>query len=253
VSPLIGDLLPAGVRHAEEFCDPPATAPSVVLFPEEAALVARAVETRRREFATGRACARRALAGLGEQPAALLPGRRGVPGWPEGTIGSITHCEGYRAAAVARRGPLVALGIDAEPNLPLAPGMLAAVALPGEARAVSALLAEHPRVRWDRLLFSAKEAVYKAWFPLTMRELGFDAAVVQFDPGGGFLARFTAGSPAHGTVSGRWLARDGLLLCAVAVRAGAAAGRSDGLVFAGPPTGRPTRPGRRASLSGARP
>jgi 4'-phosphopantetheinyl transferase EntD len=44
------------------------------LFPEEAVVVAGAVARRRREFATVRACARRALARLGHPPVPLLPG-----------------------------------------------------------------------------------------------------------------------------------------------------------------------------------
>ena len=87
----------------------------------------------------------------------------------------MTHCAGYRAAA---RRPRPAtwprVGIDAEPHGPLPDGVLDAIALARGAAAL-ARLAARPDVRWDRLLFSAKESVYKAWFPLTRRWLGFEA------------------------------------------------------------------------------
>jgi 4'-phosphopantetheinyl transferase EntD len=71
------------------------------LFPEEAMQLDGAVDSRLREFATGRSCARQALAGLGLAPAPILRGAKREPLWPAGIVGSITHCRGYRAAAVA--------------------------------------------------------------------------------------------------------------------------------------------------------
>src|ERR1700683_1547885 len=99
------------VQAAEAFADDPA----VVLFPSELAVAATASQRRRREFATARGCAHAALAGLGLPSAAILPDRRGAPIWPEGVVGSITHCSGYRAAAVAPAGQGAAVGLGAEP------------------------------------------------------------------------------------------------------------------------------------------
>jgi len=99
----------------EVFGDPPA-AP---LFPEDERAVARAVGKRRREFATARFYARTALARLGLDPAPIVPGPRGEPGWPAGVVGSMTHCAGYRAAAVARAEDVLTIGVDAEPDEPL--------------------------------------------------------------------------------------------------------------------------------------
>ena len=56
----------------------------------------------------------------------------------------MTHCEGYRAAALVRAGDLASLGIDAEPHAPLPEGVLAAVALPTEADRLRRLAAERP-------------------------------------------------------------------------------------------------------------
>ena len=214
---MIEEVLPPGVATAEFFADPP----GVWLYPEEEAQVARAVESRRREFATGRHCARAALARLGLPPAAIVRDAHGAPRWPHGVVGSITHCDGYRAAAVARADDLVTIGIDAEPNEPLPPRVLDVVSLPPERAALPALTAAAAGVAWDRLLFSAKESVYKAWFPLTGEFLGFEGAGIAFDPAAG---TFTATLLVPGPVvaghtwqefTGRFAVRDGLAVTAI--------------------------------------
>jgi 4'-phosphopantetheinyl transferase EntD len=214
-------MLPPAVAAVEAFTDPPGT----VLFPAEEAAVARAVDKRRREFTTVRACARDALARLGVPAAPILPGPRGAPQWPAGIVGSMTHCAGYRAAAVARASDLVTLGLDAEPHDVLPEGVLEHVSLPAERERLALLAAQRPEVCWDRLLFSAKESVYKAWFPLTQRWLGFEEADLTIDPvAGTFDARLlvpgpvVAGSPLPG-FSGRWLVGRGLVVTAIAVLA----------------------------------
>jgi 4'-phosphopantetheinyl transferase EntD len=214
-------LLPASVSVCESRLD---LAPGP-LFPEEEKAIARAVEKRRREFATGRACAREALARLGIEARSIPSGARGAPRWPPGAVGSITHCEGFRAAAVARAGDLLTLGIDAEPAAPLPDGLLADVSLPSERAMLRGLALREPRVSWDRLLFSAKEAVYKAWFPLAERWLGFEDAELTIHPGErAFLARLLVPGPAPAgerltELEGRWLVEGGLVLTAVALPA----------------------------------
>ena len=198
----------------------------VLLFPEEEAAVGRAVEKRRREFVTARACAREALGRLGLPEQAVPTGPRGEPLWPEGVVGSITHCAGYRACAVGRAAELLTIGVDAEVNEPLPDGVLADVALPQERDWIGALSREAPAVCWDRLLFSAKESVYKAWFPLAERWLGFEDAILAVDRGfGSFTVRLLVSGPVAGGrelrgFNGRWLVRDGLILTAIALPAG---------------------------------
>lgn len=195
------------------------------LYPAEEAVVANAVEKRRREFVTARACARQALAGLGLPPQAIPCGARGEPVWPAGTVGSITHCDGYRAAAVARAEDLLAVGVDAEPDRPLPEGLLGDIALPEEREWLRRLIAEAPSTHWDRLLFCIKESIYKAWFPLAERWLGFEDARVAIDPREGtFAASLLVPGPILGGgelrgFRGRWLAADGLLLAAIALPA----------------------------------
>jgi 4'-phosphopantetheinyl transferase EntD len=223
---VIEELLPHEVVVVEVHGDD-GTEPAP-LYPEEAAVVAQAVSKRRREFALVRACARRAMEKLGVPPRPLLPGERGAPEWPAGLAGSMTHCEGYCAAALVRATDLASLGIDAEPHVPLPEGVLAAVALPAEADRLRRLAGERPEVHWDRLLFSAKESVYKAWFPLTRRWLDFAEADIEVfvDPSerlrGGFRAELLVPGPLVGDrrlghFEGRWTVARGLVATAVSV------------------------------------
>jgi 4'-phosphopantetheinyl transferase EntD len=152
-----------------------------VLFPEEEQAVAHAADKRVRQFTGVRECARSALGVLGLSPRPLLSGHRGEPLWPDGIVGSLTHCDGYCAAAVARRTTVRAVGIDAEPHLALPRGVEGQVTLSWERERVRSL---PNQICWDRLLFSAKESVYKAWFPLTGSWLGFQDALVEPRPDG---------------------------------------------------------------------
>lgn len=218
---MIDDLLPAGVVTAEAFDD----RDDESVFPGEEFVVARAVESRRREFVTARRCAREALATLGIAPAPILPGSKQEPVWPRGVVGSITHCVGYRGAAVAARSTLASLGIDAEPHVALSNSILEAVTVPTERPRLARLAERHPGTCWDKLLFSAKESVYKAWFPLTGRMLGFDEAELTIDAAAGtFSARLLVpgtrfdGAPAMTGFTGRFVVKDELVLTAVTVR-----------------------------------
>lgn len=193
------------------------------LFPEEERSMGRAVEKRRREFVTGRACARRALTELGIDPVAIPNGERGEPRWPAGVVGSITHCRGYLASAVARSDGVVSIGIDAEVDEPLPGGVLRQVAFGRERPMVADRGAG---VHLDRLLFSAKEAIFKAWFPLARRWLGFEDVELTIDVGGGeFRARLLVPGPevdgaALTELRGRWCVEDGIVATASVVLPG---------------------------------
>jgi 4'-phosphopantetheinyl transferase EntD len=218
---VLEEILPSAVVAEEAFADPP----GVPLFPEEAAAVANAVAKRRDEFTTARYCARAALRRLGVAPVPILPGERGAPRWPAGIVGSMTHCLGYRAAALARRRDVVTIGIDAEPHEALPDGVLGAISIEAERAMLARLALDAPRVHWDRLLFSAKESVYKAWYPLTGRWLDFAEADVAIDPAlAGFTARLLVPGPVvagreHREFAGRYLVRGGLVVTAIAVLA----------------------------------
>ncbi|WP_329312513.1 4'-phosphopantetheinyl transferase family protein [Streptomyces sp. NBC_01262] len=218
---MLTQLLPAQVVAVEA-----TTAPvDAMLFPEEERQIRNAVDKRRDEYTTVRWCARRAMAEMGLPAAPVLPGLRGAPQWAPSVVGSMTHCAGYRAAALAHSSDISAIGIDAEPNEPLPEGVLEAIGLPQEVRWVRHYLRAIPGVAWDRLLFSMKESVYKTWFPLTGREMDFEDALITVDPAlGTFHARLLLG-PAERmegdprSFTGRWSAENGVLVSAIAVAA----------------------------------
>jgi 4'-phosphopantetheinyl transferase EntD len=212
----LSDLLPPAVATCEVRTD---GALEETLFPEERSAVAGSAEHRQREFGTGRACARAALVSLGVPAGAIPRGPRGAPQWPVGVVGSITHCAGYRASAVARHPDFTVLGIDAEPDEPVPHRLLARITGEPERAHLAELTRRHPDVHWDRLLFSAKESVYKAWYPLTGEWLNFLAAQLRFDPAGTFAARILVPEQTpegRSIFYGRWLARDGLVITAIA-------------------------------------
>jgi 4'-phosphopantetheinyl transferase EntD len=188
------------------------------LYPEEALLVDRAAPKRRREFALSRTCARRALAGLGFDPLPILSAPNRAPMWPSGVVGSITHCDSYTAAAVCLDSQLRSIGIDAEVNQPLPEGTLDVIALPSEQIALREFL--DPRICWDRLLFGAKESIFKAWSPLSTGWLDFLQAAVAIDPAlFTFRAELLVDSPATGGfVEGRFQLSGKHILTAVTIK-----------------------------------
>lgn len=211
---MISDLLPTGAVGEESFTDDV----DGTVFPEEHAAVARAVGKRRREFTTVRILARRALSRLGADVGPLVPGVQGEPRWPMGIVGSMTHCAGYRAAAVARAVDVAGLGIDAEPAGALPEGVEDLIAGPCERRMLRGLLDEEPLVPWPRLLFSAKESVYKAWYPITLRWLGFEDVTVVVDRAStAFHVHLPDGALPRHTMRGRWQVDNGFVMTAVAV------------------------------------
>jgi 4'-phosphopantetheinyl transferase EntD len=205
---MIEKLVPSAAC-AEMFSD----APESAMFSIEAAAVAGAVAERRREFGTVRYCARKALLTIGVPAVPILPDADRAPRWPAGVVGSMTHCAGYRAAAVARSGELRGVGIDAEPHAALPRATLDLVLRDEERTHLPALAHTRRDLHWDRILFCAKEAVYKAWFPLTGRWLDFADVSTTIHLDGTFHARVDLDG-----FAGRWAVGRGLVVAATSVR-----------------------------------
>jgi 4'-phosphopantetheinyl transferase EntD len=227
LSKLMSSVLPGAgdsvdnLASAELYSDPPGLAP----MPEEEPLIARSVAKRRNEFITVRYCARLALGELGFPPVPILKGDKGEPRWPDGVVGSLTHCAGYRGAVVGRGAVVRSVGVDAEPHDVLPDGVLDAISLEAERREIKAMAALSAGVYWDRILFCAKEATYKAWFPLTKRWLGFEDAHITFDiDGSGTAGSFESvilidgerlSGPPLTSLAGRWSVAQKLVLAAI--------------------------------------
>ena len=212
-------ILPTAVETQECFGQPPGGP----LFPEEQQIIAHAVATRQREYATVRCCARACLGRLGYPQVPILPGYGGAPTWPAGIRGSMTHCTGYTAAAVSHHQRIFAIGIDAEPDAPLPDGVLHLVATPAEQDHLAMTQLQPDSPNWDRLLFSAKESVYKTWFPLVGEWLDHQQVEILIDPHNQtFKAQLsrnglTVGGRHIRHLHGRWTHTQGILATAVVV------------------------------------
>ncbi|WP_280315284.1 alpha/beta fold hydrolase [Nocardia abscessus] len=225
--------LPAEVATAEIIGEDPTAA----LLPQEQALI-DAIQSdpegvREREIVYGRTCAHRALARLGVPVEPVLRAGENAPGgmplWQPGIAGSISHTlgftltqkTGYYVAAVSRHHR--SIGIDAAHNEPISDVLRNRVALPEE-QAWLSRIGTHRGVHWGRVLFSAKESVYKAWYPLTHRALDFEDALITFDlDAGTFTARLLVedrstleGQPLT-ELHGRFLIDGGVILTGIAV------------------------------------
>ena len=177
-------VLPSTVAIAERADPISDDATEEVLLRAERSYVAGAILRRRAEFATGRFCARAALASLGVRGAdhtAITVGGHREPIWPTGIVGSITHCEGHFAAAVAHSSDIRAVGIDVERHAPIPEAVVAATSWPDE---LAALAADSSAI-WPTVLFSAREAIYKAWYPVAGQWLGHHDVRLEIDPATG--------------------------------------------------------------------
>jgi 4'-phosphopantetheinyl transferase EntD len=150
-------LAPAGVLIG---CRRIAAGDEHALRPAEMSAFAGSVPSVRRASGAARIVARRLLAQLGHADWPLPKTASGAPNWPAGIVGSLSHDADLAVAAIAMRGAFRTLGIDVEPAEALAPDLLDIVATPQERAAI-----EHDPYG-GRLLFAAKEAVYKAVHPL---------------------------------------------------------------------------------------
>lgn len=155
----------------------------------ERALVARAVQKRRDEFATGRALAHELIARLGVADEPLLPGKLPgslrAPAWPHGLLGSISHGAGLCVVAVASQSECSMLGLDVEDSSPLRPKLWRHVLREEERRELDKL-SDDDAGRRAKLVFSAKECFYKALSPRLNRVLNFEDVRLTVDDDGSF-------------------------------------------------------------------
>lgn len=187
------------------------------LHPLEQALVSHAVDVRKSEFGDARYCAHRALKVLGRDTGApILRGERGMPLWPSAVTGSLTHTHGLRAAVLAPTLLIRSLGIDCEVAEPLPEGVLSSIARPSELAQLE-ILREHGITAPEKILFCAKEATYKAWFPITHRWLGFEHAEIEISLDGSFISHLLIRPTPFSCIRGRWVEQDGFVLASTVI------------------------------------
>lgn len=147
------------------------------VFASEAAAMVRAVVRRQAEFFAGRAAAHRAMRALNHPPEPVLMGEDRAPVWPEGLIGSISHCDDTCVALVAKSERYRALAVDIEPDEDLPGDVIDTICLPSE----QAGLTKPDGGRMARLIFSAKEAIYKLQYPIAGKLLEFSDVEIVLD------------------------------------------------------------------------
>lgn len=147
---------------------------------EEEAMIDGAIDKRQREFRAGRNAAHKAMALLQAPDVAILRGERREPVWPAGYIGSIAHCRDLCLAVCATDGVIAGLGIDVEPLTPLPAGVDRYIHTESDAKLMQSNRSALP----ERLVFSAKESLYKCYYPLIGRYFGFQSVnLVEVDEG----------------------------------------------------------------------
>jgi 4'-phosphopantetheinyl transferase EntD len=161
-----------------ELSDPSLAEP---LFPIEQQAIARAVDKRKIEFALGRTAARKALAQLGIAPAPLPPNDDRSVAWPSEVWGSITHADGICAAIASRRSDHAGIGLDAEVRGRVRRELWDHVATAREITWFEAARGEAEACERATLMFSAKEAFYKAQFCVSAAWVGFHDVELTFD------------------------------------------------------------------------
>ena len=217
VAALTREILPQGlgVAAGDPACMPP------VVDPSEARVISAAVECRKIEFHAGRAAAHAAMTALDMPSQPVLMADDRAPIWPEGITGSISHSQTACVAAVGTTSEWAGIGVDLEEAAPLDPLLIVEVCTKAERQ----WLGQQPvgeRGLMAKLIFSAKEATYKAQYPVTGRLFGFEGVELSIDrKRSRFEAcfrttqgRFTAGEILHG----RYAHAAGLLVTGVAIR-----------------------------------
>ncbi|MEM6846531.1 MAG: 4'-phosphopantetheinyl transferase superfamily protein [Pseudomonadota bacterium] len=194
------------------------------LFPGEEEAVARAVPVRQTEFRAGRTFARAALAHLGASQAAIPRAADRRPLWPTGVVGAITHSRHIAAAIAARSDHYLGLGVDLEPATPLDSALYRMIGRPQEQGGLAQPVHTGTgTVDRAKLVFAAKEAVFKAYYPLTRHFLDFQDATVGVDPDGRFTAVLVANVPpvpGHPVLHGRWMQVDRHILAVLTLAHG---------------------------------
>ncbi len=152
------------------------------LYPEEEAMITRAVAKRRNEFVAGRVLARRALARIGAPRGPLVTNGGRAPVWPAGFTGSITHSRSFcvvAAGAVAPAG-LQSVGLDVEEAVAVKDELTRKICTERDRVWLSSRPAAD-RGLLVKLVFCAKEAFYKCQHPLTGRFLDFSDVDLEID------------------------------------------------------------------------
>ena len=169
------------------------------LFEEERRALPSRHEGRRQSYASARTCAHIAQCELGLPKAPVGRSDRGAPLWPDGVRGSLTHSEALAASCLTLSSRSV--GIDIEHTGRMSPGVARRVLTDEE---LSRLDLDAPAgLDEATLLFSAKEAVYKAIFPIAGLYIGYQEVTLNVDASAQrFSARYLGSDTSNTPLTG---------------------------------------------------
>ena len=140
--------------------------------------VAHNATKRQREFAAGRSCAATLLNRWNVAEEVGVADDRS-PIWPAGFIGSISHSDNWVWSVVAEAAQTRSLGIDTEIVVSAdTREMLNEDIVTEQERLILQSLELSPEVAFT-LAFSAKEAFYKCWYPVTQAFFEFKQVAIQ--------------------------------------------------------------------------
>jgi len=152
----------------------------IQLLPEEQAIAESfGSQIRRAEFTLGRMCAHEALSrfGLESEPILRNPETR-EPCWPDSIWGSITHSVGFAAVAAGLKNEIKGIGIDMESlSRSVDFNIRRQVCIDSELEWLESLPTKQAN-RALRIIFSAKESIFKCLYPATKTYLTFKDAEV---------------------------------------------------------------------------
>ncbi|MCC5956738.1 MAG: 4'-phosphopantetheinyl transferase superfamily protein [Natronohydrobacter sp.] len=192
-------------RVAMAWSDPRAPMPR--LMGDEVLAIEQVTAARAREFGAGRGAARAAMEMLGQVPRPVLQGEDRAPIWPVGLQGSISHTGRDCLAVVTDAPEIRALGLDLEPSIPLESALWPEICTMEEMQWLASL-GPSQRGHFAKLIFCAKEAVYKAQYQISRTMLDFHAVTLIIDlRGGRFSAQLNTEIPgfaAGGIIAGRF-------------------------------------------------
>lgn len=143
------------------------------LHPEETIIISKAIDKRRYEFSTGRLCARKALQQIGIDDCVLTQSKNGEPAWPDQFTGSISHSNNWAAAAVSDNNDIMGIGFDIETVNRISDGILKRIITETEKELLKNRNKQDAQT-YAALIFSAKEAFYKALSKLYNNTLRFE-------------------------------------------------------------------------------
>lgn len=149
-------------------CIVPIPSTIVTLLPEEELLVVGATLRRRAQFAAGRDAARQVMAAMSIPVVPIGQGAEGEPLFPAKLRGSISHTRKHAVALVGLADDYCSLGVDLDDARPLGDAAAAGVTWKSEVSRIQHVMGFAERAAAQNFAFSAKEAIFKCQYPLTM-------------------------------------------------------------------------------------